>query len=82
MAFDRTPAGRGVRHGRRRQREGDCTWLWTGDTSPTYLQFLIVSCYYIINLRYFIRNFILFLGTNLLTQCPMLVPISAYYFVS
>ena len=40
------------------------------DTSPTYLQFLIVPCYYIIHLGCFICIYMLFhmiFGTNLLT---------------
>ena len=43
--------------------------------SPTYLQFLIVPCYYIINLGCFICIIMLFyiiFWTNLLTQCWLL----------
>ena len=43
------------------------------DTSPTYLQFFIVPCYYIFCLRClmgFIIHFYINFGTNLLTQGP------------
>ena len=53
------------------------------DTSPTYLWFLIVPCCYITCfgcLWALLNNFILFLGTNLLTQSP--VPVSAFLPIS
>ena len=46
------------------------------DTSPTYLQFLIVPCYYSINLGCFICHYISFFGSKLLTQCP--VPVAVF----
>ena len=55
------------------------------DTSPTYLQFFIVPCYYIICfgcLMGFIIHFYIIFGTNLLTkgQCKLLF--FAYFSVS
>ncbi len=55
------------------------TKLGDADTSPTYLYFLIVPCYYIINLGCLICIYMLFymiFGTNLLTQSP--VPVSVF----
>ena len=52
------------------------------DTSPTYLYFFIVPCYYIICvgcLMGFIMHFYIIFGTNLLTEGP--VQISVFYLV-
>ena len=49
-----------------------------GDTSPTYLQFFIVPCYYIICfgcLMGFIMLFYIIFGTNLLTESPVQIAI-------
>jgi hypothetical protein len=46
-----------------------------------YVGFFIVSCSYIIILRYFICNFISFLGTNLLTQCLVSVVVFCLFLV-
>src|SRR3990170_8603270 len=60
--------------------------LGDADTSPTYLYFLIVSCYYIICfgcLMGFNMLFYIIFGTNLLTGGPVPVavflPISVFY---
>ena len=57
----------------------------TTDTSPTYLYFLIVPCYYIICFRClmgFTKHFYIIFGTNLLTQGPVQIavflPISVF----
>ena len=50
------------------------------DTSPTYLYFLIVPCYYIICFGCLIGIYMLFyiiFGTNLLTEGPM--PVSVFF---
>src|SRR3990170_8072723 len=52
--------------------------LGDADTSPTYLYFLIVSCYYIICfgcLMGFNMLFYIIFGTNLLTRGPVPVPV-------
>ena len=56
--------------------------LGDADTSPKYLYFLIVPCYYIINLGCFICIYMLFymiFGTNLLTQSPVPVPVFSLF---
>ena len=57
----------------------------TTDTSPMYLKFLIVPCYYIICfgcLMGFIMHFYIIFGTNLLTkglvQIAVFLPISVF----
>ena len=53
------------------------------DTSPTYLQFLIVPCYYIICfgcLMGFIIHFYIIFGTNLLTKGPVQIAVFFAYF--
>ena len=59
--------------------------LGDADTSPTYLYFLIVPCYYIICfgcLMGFTIHFYIIFGTNLLTQGPVQIavflPISVF----
>ena len=55
------------------------------DTSPMYLQFLIVPCYYIICfgcLMGFNMFFYIIFGTNLLTGGPVPVFVFAYFSVS
>ena len=52
------------------------------DTFPTYIYFLIVPCYYIINLGCFICIIMLFyiiFGNNLLTQCQVPVAIFSLF---
>ena len=53
------------------------------DTSPMYLQFLIVPCYYIICFGYlmgFIMHFYIIFGTNLLTKGLVQIAIFFAYF--
>ena len=55
------------------------------DTSPTYLLFFIVPCCYIIILGCFIiilQPFYIIFGTNLLTQCQVLVAVFSMFFTS
>ena len=61
-------------------------FLHISDTSPTYLQFLIVPCYYIICfgcLMGFTMHFYIIFGTNLLTGGPVQIvvflPISVFH---
>ena len=57
--------------------------LGDADTSPTYLYFLIVPCCYIINLGCLIiilQSFYIIFGTNLLTQCQVLVAVFCMFF--
>ena len=59
--------------------------LGDADTSPTYLQFLIVPCYYIIILGCFtiiLQKFYIIFGTDLLTQCPVPVVVFCLFFTS
>ena len=44
--------------------------------------FLIVSCQYYTTFIYFWQHFILFFGTNILTKCPVQVPVCCMFFVS
>ena len=71
-------------------RQGSCQEVTSqgaaaSDTSPMYLQFFDVSCYYIICFGYFIcinMLFYIIFGTNILIQCLVRVPVCCMFFVS